>query len=34
MKTTMLSGTFGAAIALAAPAHSDVEAARHNYPRR
>jgi hypothetical protein len=28
----MLSGTFGAAIAPAVPAHADVEAARHNYP--
>jgi hypothetical protein len=34
MKTTMLSGTFGAAIALAAPAQADAEAARYNYPRR
>jgi hypothetical protein len=34
MKTTMFPGTFGAAIALATPARADVEAARHNYPRR
>jgi hypothetical protein len=34
MKTTMLYGTFGAAIALAAPAQADTEAARHIYPRR
>jgi hypothetical protein len=34
MKTTMQSATLGAAIALAAPAHADVEAARRNYPRR
>ena len=34
MKTPMFSGTLGAAIALAALAHADVEAARHHYPRR
>ena len=34
MKTKMFCGTLGAAIALPAPAHADVAAAGHKYPRR